>query len=118
SLRHAVQQAGSSPRRAGGRPGARAEPAPGALFRGRRVSGHRRVRHAEGGLQARPEDARVAGVRGLAVLLATGLGVGRLPIAPATWASAFTAIPLFFLLPRLTRPEYLALTIGITILAI
>ena len=57
-------------------------------------------------------------MRGLAVLLATGLGVGRLPIAPATWASAFTAIPLFFLLPRLTRPEYLALTIGITILAI
>ena len=43
-------------------------------------------------------------MRGLAVLLATGLGIGRLPIAPATRASAFTAIPLFFLLPRLTLP--------------
>jgi len=57
-------------------------------------------------------------VRGLAVLLATGLGVGRLPIAPATWASGFTAVLLFFLLPRLTLPEYLALTFAITALAI
>jgi len=57
-------------------------------------------------------------VRRLAVLLATGLGVGRLPIAPATWASAAMAILLFFLLPRLTLPEYLALTFAITALAI
>ena len=57
-------------------------------------------------------------MRRLAVLLATGLGVGRLPIAPATWASAAMAILLFFLLPRLTLPEYLALTFAITALAI
>jgi phosphatidylglycerophosphatase A len=57
-------------------------------------------------------------MRRLAVLLATGLGVGRLPIAPATWASAAMAILLFFLLPRLTLPEYLALTVAITALAI
>ena len=57
-------------------------------------------------------------MRRLAVLLATGLGVGRLPIAPATWASAAVAVLLYFLLPRVTLPEYLALTFAITALAI
>ena len=57
-------------------------------------------------------------MRRLAVLLATGLGVGRLPIAPATWASAAMAVLLYFLLPRVTLPEYLALTFAITALAI
>lgn len=57
-------------------------------------------------------------MRGLAVLLATGLGVGRLPIAPATWASGFTAVLLFFLLPRLSLPAYLGITFAVTVLAL
>ena len=57
-------------------------------------------------------------MRGLAVLLATGLGVGRLPVAPATWASAVTAVLLYFLLPRMDHLAYVALTVGITALAL
>ena len=57
-------------------------------------------------------------MRRLAVLLATGLGLGYLPVAPATWASAATAVLLFFLLPRIGLPAYLALTLGVTALAI
>jgi len=57
-------------------------------------------------------------VRGLAVLLATGLGVGRLPVAPATWASAVTAVFLYFLLPRMDHLAYIVLTVGITALAL
>ena len=57
-------------------------------------------------------------MRGLAVLLATGLGVGRLPVAPATWASAATAILLYFLLGRVPLPVYLLLTLAVTALAI
>lgn len=37
-------------------------------------------------------------MRRLAVLLATGFGVGRLPVAPATWASAAVAL-LLYLIP-------------------
>jgi phosphatidylglycerophosphatase A len=33
-------------------------------------------------------------VRPLALLLATGFGIGRLPVAPATWASAAVALLL------------------------
>jgi phosphatidylglycerophosphatase A len=36
-------------------------------------------------------------VRRLAVILATGFGLGRLPIAPATWASFAVALVLFAL---------------------
>ena len=57
-------------------------------------------------------------MRRLAVLLATGLGLGRLPVAPATWASAATALVLLAALPRLGFPEFLALTLGITLLAL
>lgn len=57
-------------------------------------------------------------MRGLAVLLATGFGVGRLPVAPATWASAVTAVLLYFLLPRMDHLAYVALTVGITALAL
>ena len=57
-------------------------------------------------------------MRRLAVLLATGLGLGRLPVAPATWASAATAVALLVVLPRLGLPEFLALTIGVTLLAL
>jgi len=54
----------------------------------------------------------------LAVLLATGLGLGRLPVAPATWASAATALLLLAALPRLGSPAFLALTLGVTLLAL
>lgn len=37
-------------------------------------------------------------MRRLALILATGFGLGRLPIAPATWASAALAL-LLFLIP-------------------
>jgi phosphatidylglycerophosphatase A len=40
-------------------------------------------------------------VRRLAVLLATGLGVGYIPLAPASWASLGTALCLLPFLPRL-----------------
>jgi phosphatidylglycerophosphatase A len=57
-------------------------------------------------------------VRRLAVVLATGLGVGRLPVAPATWASAATALVLLLVLPRLGLPAFLALTVAVTAIAI
>ena len=57
-------------------------------------------------------------MRRLAVLLATGLGLGRLPVAPATWASAATALLLLAALPRLGFPAFLALTLGVTLLAL
>ncbi len=57
-------------------------------------------------------------MRRLAVLLATGLGLGRLPVAPATWASAATALLLLPILPRLGLPAFLALTAAVTALAI
>jgi phosphatidylglycerophosphatase A len=57
-------------------------------------------------------------VRRVAVLLATGLGLGRLPIAPATWASAATALVLLFVQPRLGFPAFLALTLAVIVLAL
>ncbi len=57
-------------------------------------------------------------MRRLAVLLATGLGLGWLPIAPATWASAATAAVLFPVLPRIGLPAFLAATLGVTLLAL
>ena len=40
-------------------------------------------------------------MRRLAVWIATGLGIGRLPFAPATWASLAVAAVLFALAPSL-----------------
>jgi phosphatidylglycerophosphatase A len=57
-------------------------------------------------------------VRRLAVLLATGVGLGRLPVAPATWASAATALALLPVWPRLGLPAFLAATLGVTLLAL
>jgi phosphatidylglycerophosphatase A len=57
-------------------------------------------------------------VRRLAVLLATGLGLGWLPVAPATWASAATALVLIPLLPHLGLTAFLAATLGVTLLAL
>ncbi len=57
-------------------------------------------------------------MRRVAVLLATGLGLGRLPIAPATWASGATALLLLLVQPRLGFPAFLALTVGVTALAL
>jgi phosphatidylglycerophosphatase A len=57
-------------------------------------------------------------VRRLAVLLATGLGLGRLPIAPATWASAATALALLPVWPRPGLPVFLAATLAVTLLAL
>jgi len=50
-------------------------------------------------------------VRPLVVLLATGFGIGRLPVAPATWASAAVAL---LLLPEAFRaPLALGLAIAV-----
>jgi phosphatidylglycerophosphatase A len=57
-------------------------------------------------------------VRRLAVLLATGLGLGRLPIAPATWASAATALVLLPAWPAAGLPVFLAATLAVTLLAL
>jgi len=57
-------------------------------------------------------------VRRLAVLLATGLGIGYLPIAPATWASAVTAVVLYFVFPRLDLATSLIVTAEVTVLAL
>ena len=40
-------------------------------------------------------------MRRLAVLLATGFGIGYIPVAPASWASLGTALCLIPFLPRL-----------------
>lgn len=42
-------------------------------------------------------------MRRLAVLLATGFGIGRLPVAPATWASAATSL---LLVPEAARAPF------------
>ncbi len=57
-------------------------------------------------------------MRRLAVLLATGFGLGRFPIAPATWGSAATALVLLPLMPRLPLLPYLILTLAVTALAV
>ncbi len=57
-------------------------------------------------------------MRRVAVLLATCFGIGYLPIAPATWASAATALVLFFVLPRAELPAFFALTLVVTAMAI
>jgi len=57
-------------------------------------------------------------VRRVAVLVATGFGLGYLPIAPATWASAATALALIFVLPRLELPAFALLTLVVTAVAV
>ena len=57
-------------------------------------------------------------MRRLAVLLATGFGIGYLPIAPATWASAATALLLFAILPRVGFVPLLGLTMAAAGLAL
>jgi len=57
-------------------------------------------------------------VRRVAVLLATGFGLGYLPIAPATWASAAAALALVFVLPRLELPAFALLTLVVTAIAV
>jgi len=53
-------------------------------------------------------------VRRPAVLVATCFGVGYLPIAPATWASAFTAVLLGLIAPHLTLLPFVAITVLLT----
>ena len=57
-------------------------------------------------------------MRRLAVVLATGFGVGYLPVAPATWASAATALCLLPLLPSLDWMALLVMIVVVTPLAI
>jgi phosphatidylglycerophosphatase A len=57
-------------------------------------------------------------VRRLAVLLATGFGIGYLPLAPATWASAVVTLAFFALLPRVDWIFTLAAIAVVTPLAI
>jgi len=57
-------------------------------------------------------------VRRLAVLLATGFGIGHLPIAPATWASAAVTLAFFVLLPRMDWILTLGAIAAVTPLAI
>ena len=57
-------------------------------------------------------------MRRLAVLLATGFGIGYLPIAPATWASAAAALALFALLPGMDWILIVVAIVAITPLAI
>jgi phosphatidylglycerophosphatase A len=57
-------------------------------------------------------------VRRAAVLLATGFGIGYLPIAPATWASAVVALLLAGIAPRLGAGPLLALAALVTIAAV
>lgn len=51
-------------------------------------------------------------MRPLAILLATGFGIGRLPVAPATWASAAVAL---LLIPEAVRAP---LFLGIALLVV
>ena len=51
-------------------------------------------------------------MRPLAILLATGFGLGRLPVAPATWASAAVAL---LLVPEACRAP---LALGVAILVV
>ena len=57
-------------------------------------------------------------MRRLAVLLATGFGIGHLPIAPATWASAAVTLAFFVLLPRMDWILTLGAIAAVTPLAI
>ena len=51
-------------------------------------------------------------MRPLAISLATGFGLGRLPVAPATWASAAVAL---LLLPDAARSP---LALGVALLVV
>ncbi len=51
-------------------------------------------------------------MRPLAILLATGFGLGRLPVAPATWASAAVAL---LLVPEAVRAPFV---LGIALLVV
>ncbi|MEK7348406.1 MAG: phosphatidylglycerophosphatase A [Candidatus Eisenbacteria bacterium] len=51
-------------------------------------------------------------MRPLAILLATGFGLGRLPVAPATWASAAVAL---LLVPEAVRAPFV---LGIALLLV
>ncbi|HEX7076881.1 MAG TPA: phosphatidylglycerophosphatase A [Candidatus Eisenbacteria bacterium] len=53
-------------------------------------------------------------MRRLALIVATGFGLGRLPVAPATWASAAVAL-LLFLLPA---PFLAPAPLGVAIVAV
>ena len=57
-------------------------------------------------------------MRRLAVLVATVFGLGYLPIAPATWASAATTVVLFAVLPGAGLPAFAAWTLAMTVLAL
>lgn len=57
-------------------------------------------------------------MRRVAVVLATGFGIGYLPLAPATAASAATALGLAVLLPRIEFFPLLCVTVGVTVLAL
>ena len=57
-------------------------------------------------------------MRRFAVLIATGFGLGYLPIAPATWASAATTLVLFAVLPGVGFPALAAWTVAVTVLAL
>ncbi|HMI30897.1 MAG TPA: phosphatidylglycerophosphatase A [Candidatus Limnocylindrales bacterium] len=57
-------------------------------------------------------------MRRLAVLLATGFGLGYLPIAPATWASAATTLVLFAVLPGAGLPAFVVSILAVTALAL
>lgn len=52
-------------------------------------------------------------MRPLAILLATGFGIGRLPVAPATWASAAVAL---LLIPDAVRaPLFLGIALIVVV---
>ena len=57
-------------------------------------------------------------MRRLAVAIATCFGIGYLPIAPATWASAVTALALYVLLPHVGLGVLLGVTALIALVGV
>jgi phosphatidylglycerophosphatase A len=56
-------------------------------------------------------------MRRLAVWLATGFGVGRLPVAPATWASLVVAVLLYYS-ARLENGIFAGVILGVIVVGI
>ncbi len=66
----------------------------------------------------RPTDQRARGpLDRAAIAVATVLGIGYAPVAPGTWGTA-AAVPLVWLAADLPQWGYIALCVGVTVVAI
>jgi phosphatidylglycerophosphatase A len=66
----------------------------------------------------RPSASSTTWADGIWLAAATFLGAGRLPIAPGTWGSLFTALLYWALLTQVSTPVLIAITVVVTIVGV